>query len=142
MAIREHPGQGCVIICDYSEGFVEPEMVKRRPALVVCPKIRVRPGLCTVVALSTTPPSPVMPYHAEVKLPFSLPPPFDAETVWIKGDMVNAVGLHRVDLVGLGKDRDGRRRYLYTPVGKDILQIARHCILHGLGLSSLTKSAG
>lgn len=139
MAIREHPGQGCVVICDYTEGFAEPEMVKRRPALVICPRIRARAGLCTIVALSTTPPDPVMPYHREIKLPFSLPPPFDSETAWIKGDMVNSVGFHRIDLIRLGKDPNGRRRYLLTPVGDEILLAARRCVLHGLGLSVLTK---
>ncbi|WP_292386836.1 type II toxin-antitoxin system PemK/MazF family toxin [Mesorhizobium sp.] len=127
------------MVCDYSEGFVEPEMVKRRPALVLCPRIRARAGLCTVVALSTTPPEQTMPYHCEIELPFALPPPFDSKTVWIKGDMVNAVGFHRIDLFRLGKDAAGKRRYLMTPVGGEILLQARRCILHGLGLSMLTK---
>ena len=139
MAIRGHPGQGCIVICDYSEGFVEPEMVKRRPAIVLCPGIRARSGLCTIVALSTTPPEQKMPYHCEVKLPFNLPPPFNSETAWIKGDMVNAVGFHRLDLVRLGKDQNGKRRYLLEPVGSDILLRARQCVLHGIGLSTLTK---
>ena len=53
MAIAFHPGQGVVVICDYNQGFVAPEMVKRRPAVILCPKIGIRGGLCTVVALST-----------------------------------------------------------------------------------------
>ena len=139
MAIQNHPGQGVVVFCDYSQGFVEPEMVKRRPAIVLCPPMQDRWGLCNVVALSTTPPDPVMPYNKLVKLPFMLPPPFNSEEHWIKGDMINSVGWHRLDLVRLGKDRAGKRRYLMTPVGNDILTIARRCALHGLGLSSLTK---
>lgn len=115
-------------------------MVKRRPVLVLCPRIRARAGLCTIVALSTTKPDPVMPYHCEIELPFATPPPFDSKTMWIKGDMVNSVGFHRLDLIRLGKDPNGKRRYLLTPVGNGILLEARRCVLHGFGLSSLTKS--
>ena len=63
MAIREHPPTGSILMCDFNAGFREPEMVKRRPVVVISPKIRARPGLCTVVALSTTVPAPVMDYH-------------------------------------------------------------------------------
>lgn len=139
MTIEFHPGQGAVVICDYREGFQEPEMVKRRPAIVLCPPISARPGLCTVVALSTTPPNKVMPYHFQIKLPFYVPPPFDAEWHWVKGDMVNTVGFHRIDLLKLGKDRDGKRRYITTPIGPELLAEVQRCMLNGLGLTTLTK---
>lgn len=140
LAISEHPAQGTIIICDFNAGFKEPEMVKRRPAIVISPKISSRYGLCTVVALSTTPPDPVMPYHCEFALPVALPPPFNSNTMWIKGDMVNSVGFHRLDLIRLGKDCTGKRKYLYTPVSNEILKSVRRCVLHGMGLSALTKS--
>lgn len=141
MAIQYHPGQGAVVIVDFDQGFKTPEMVKRRPALVICPQIATRPGLCTVVALSTTAPNLVMPYHAEITLPFKLPAPYDSETMWIKGDMVNSVGFHRIDLLRLPKDKSGARRYLTTPVGPELLRTAHHCLLKSLGLASLTRTS-
>jgi len=140
MPIQYHPGQGAVVVVDFDKGFQTPEMVKRRPALVICPQIATRPGLCTVVALSTTAPYLKMAYHAEIKLPFKLPPPFDSETMWIKGDMVNTVGFHRIELIRLGKDKSGKRQYLTTPVGAELLLVAHHCLLNSLGLNALTKT--
>lgn len=141
MGIQFHPGQGVVVICDYDTGFIVPEMVKRRPAIVVCKPIEARPNLCTVIPLSTTPPDPVMPYHAEITLPFALPPPFhEAETQWVKGDMVNVVSFSRLELLRLGKDAAGKRRYLTTPVHPEILTLVQACMLEALGLGALTKS--
>jgi len=140
MGIQFHPGQGVVVICDYSSGFIVPEMVKRRPAIVICPSIKGRARLCTVVPLSTTPPDPVMDFHAEIKLPFALPPPFhESDTQWVKGDMVNAVSYDRLELLRLGKDKSGKRRYLTMPIGDDLLRIVQQCVLHSVGLSKLTK---
>jgi len=57
MAINEHPVSGTILMCNFAPGFQQPEMVKRRPVIVISPKISRRPNLCTVVALSTTAPS-------------------------------------------------------------------------------------
>lgn len=138
MAISEHPQLGTVLICDFS-GFLEPEMVKRRPVVVVSPKIRFRAGLCTVVALSTTPPDRVMPYHCQVTLDPPLPPPWRSGPLWVKGDMVYAVGYHRLDFVRMGKSRSGRQTYRYEPLPADDLSRVRQVILSGLGLASLTR---
>jgi uncharacterized protein YifN (PemK superfamily) len=94
-----------------------------------------RPGLCTVIPLSTTRPDPVQSYHAEIKLPFALPPPYDAETQWVKGDMVNTVSFDRLNLIRLGKDQFGARRYLLTPVGPALLDVVQKCMLAGVSLT-------
>ena len=52
MAIGEHPAPGTILICDFKQGFREPEMVKQRPVIVLSPKIGIRAKLCTVVALA------------------------------------------------------------------------------------------
>lgn len=135
MGIQFHPGQGVVLICDYRTGFIVPEMVKRRPVIVICKQMQGRPRLCTVVPLSTTPPEPVLDHHALITLPFALPPPFDAATQWVKGDMVNAVSFDRLDLVRLGKDRNGKRRYLLTPIGDELLATVQRCVLRGVSLT-------
>jgi mRNA interferase MazF len=139
MAIREHPALGTILMCDFGAGFAEPEMVKRRPVVVLSPKIGARPYLYTVVALSTKTPDPVMPYHCQIDLRPRLPPPLQSDGVWVKGDMVNTVGFHRLDLIRLGKERDGKRIYLYQPLSSDTLRRVRVCVLHAMGLSTLTK---
>ncbi|QJE74113.1 type II toxin-antitoxin system PemK/MazF family toxin [Aerophototrophica crusticola] len=139
MAIREHPKVGTILICDFDQGFKEPEMVKRRPVIVVSPKISTRPGLCTVVALSTTEPRPKMPFHCEIDLDPPLPPPWGDTTRWVKGDMVCAVGFHRLDFIMLGKDMKGVRQYRYETITAADLRRVRGCILNALGLGGLTK---
>jgi mRNA interferase MazF len=139
MSIREHPPIGTVMLCDFNAGFKIPEMVKRRPCVVISPKIALRPGLCTVVALSTDAPYPIMPYHCQIDLRPELPEPWKSDGVWVKGDMVNAVGFHRLDLIRLGKDFGGKRQYLLTPLSVENIKKIRHCVLTAIGLGTLTK---
>jgi len=56
-----------------------------------------------------------------------------------QGGLVNAVGFHRLDLLRLGKDTDGRRIYQTTALPRDLMRTVRRCVLHGMGLSTLTK---
>jgi mRNA interferase MazF len=135
MGVQYHPGQGAIVICDYSTGFIIPEMVKRRPVIVICKQMQGRPRLCTVVPLSTTPPDPVLRHHAEIKLPFVLPHPFTADMQWVKGDMINAVSFDRLNLIQLGKDHSGKRRYLTTRIGPELLTIVQGCVAEGLSLT-------
>ena len=139
MSIREHPILGTVLLCDYGTGFRVPEMVKRRPVVVISPKIGLRHNLCTVVALSTNAPVPVMPYHCQIDLRPRLPEPWDSDGVWVKGDMVNAVGFHRLDLIHFDKDLNGKRQYLYKPLNHENIKQIRSCILRAIGLGALTK---
>lgn len=140
MGIKEHPLQGSIVTVDYSKGgFVEPEMMKRRLAVVLTPKITSRPLLCTVVPLSLTEPDKVMPYHKQIDIPFEMPKEWGNQPRWIKGDMVNAVGFHRIDLLRLGKDNGGKRIYQMQSLPQAMLTVVRTCVLHGLGLSTLTK---
>jgi len=52
---------------------------------------------------------------------------------------VNAVGFHRLDLMRLGKDRNGKRQYLYTPLSLENITKIRSCVLKAIGLTPLTK---
>ena len=53
-----------MLVCDFSEGFKEPEMVKAKsPIIILAGSITGRQGLVAVVCLSTRKPDPVMPYH-------------------------------------------------------------------------------
>ena len=140
MPINEHPDTGTVLVCDYDQGFRAPEMVKRRLVLVLSPKISVRHGLCTVVAISSTPPTPEMPYHYKIDFDPPLPKIWGNKDRWVKGDMINAVGFHRLDLLRHGKDRNGKRIYHYDTISEQQLHHVRRSILSGLGLARLTKA--
>lgn len=137
MALRFHPEIGTIAICDFN-GFIKPEMVKRRPVVIVSPRFRNRNGLCTVVPLSTTPPNPVMAYHYKLKLDEPLPSPYNSPFHWVKGDMLATVSFNRLYLPHTGKDATGQRTYIIKVIEDIDLRNVRECILHGLGLSCLT----
>lgn len=84
MALTFHPKPGVVLVCDFA-GYVAPEMIKRRPVVVVSPAHLRRPNLLAVVPLSTTPPDPIAPYH--YRLSGNPVPGSDATEVWAKCDM-------------------------------------------------------
>jgi len=140
MAIREHPKIGTILMCDYDTGFMPPEMVKRRPVVVISPKIAARPGLCTVVPLSTTAPNPVLQFHCQIDLPDQAPDWLDRNGVWVKADMMAAVALSRLDFIRLPKRRRGKREYCFSTVSDDNIKKIRASVLAGLGLAHLTKS--
>lgn len=139
MGLRFHPPQGVIVTVDFDAGFVPPEMVKRRLCVVVSKPIQNRPNLITVVPLSLTPPTVVMPYHYMLTIPFSLPSPWGAAPRWVKGDMICAVSWARTNLLRLGRTGEGKRRYQQQVLPQAELQRVMACVLHGLGLSALTK---
>lgn len=101
---------------------------------MISPPISQLKGLITVIPLGTTEPIPWMNFQCELEIPFELAPYWGHRRGWIKGDMINAVGFHRVDLLSLGKDLTGQRVYqkeVLTAATMD--QIAR-CVLASLRL--------
>ncbi|MBM3084813.1 type II toxin-antitoxin system PemK/MazF family toxin [Chelatococcus daeguensis] len=139
MPLKFHPEPGTVLICDFDSGFREPEMVKRRPVVVISPRLKRRTGLVSVVPLSTTPPDPIEDYHCEVRMEPPLPKPFDSPTAWVKADMLYTVGFQRLELVRTGRDQYGKRKYLTPVLAPAELARIQHCVLVALGLSGLTK---
>ena len=141
MAITFHPKPGQILMCDFTTGFSAPEMVKKRPVLVLSKALRHRSGLVTVVPLSTTPPDPVCDYH--YKLPkASLPMVgnFQQKDTWVKADMICTVAFHRLDLIRLGKRKEGgKRQYFDNCLGRSQMSVIYGCVLHGLGLSSIVE---
>lgn len=134
MAINFHPDPGTILICDF-RGMEEPEMVKRRPVVVVSPKFKDRTGICTIVPLSTTPPRPVKGYHFKLQITPVLPAPFDSEWHWVKADMMYALSFKRFQLPTDGKMADGKRIYDLRTVTEEDLHQIRQCLLRGLGLT-------
>ena len=139
MAITFHPRPGQILMCDFTKGFREPEMVKVRPVVVLTPDIAGRSGLVTVVGLSSVAPKPARSFHCV--LPKSSLPmlgEFQSKETWVKGDMIYAVGFDRLDLIKIGKrGADGKRQYFKSRLGRERMREIYGCVLHGLNLPAL-----
>lgn len=138
MAIHNHPPQGSILICDF-DGFKEPEMVKKRPVVVISKPINSRPPLCTIVALSSVPPPVVLPMHCILKFDPLLPPPFDVDPSWVKGDMVYSLCFTRFDFIKTGKNAAGKRTYDYRILSPDDLDRVLKCVIAGIGIVDIKK---
>lgn len=130
--IQFQPSPGQILVCQFGIGFRAPEMVKTRPVLVISTKQSPWTKLCVVVPISSTPPNPILDHH--YLLPQGLLPRDKYKNAWIKGDMVMAVGSHRLDRIKLGN-----RSYGSPRVPPQVLEEARKCVLCAIGLKSLTK---
>jgi mRNA interferase MazF len=138
MGLQYQPEIGTIVICDF-QGFIEPEMVKRRPVVIVSPRFKHRDRLCTVVPLSTTEPDIIMPYHYKLKLDKPLPPPYNSPFHWVKGDMFATVSFDRLNLPRSHKRVEGKRQYIIRVIDDIDLRCIRECMLHAIDLSCLTK---
>lgn len=139
MALMYYPPAGEILLCDFSTGFIAPEMVKLRPVVVVSPRLRRRNELVGVVPLSTTPPPQVESYHYQLTLAQPLPKPFDNPVMWAKCDMVATVARARLDRFKAGRSgHGGARKYVVGNVSPTQLKAIRAAMLCGLGLDSLT----
>lgn len=138
MAIQFHPDPGTVLICDFA-GFRQPEMIKRRPVVVISPRFRQRDGLCTVVPLSTTKPRKVCEYHCQLDFDPVMPAPYNEPQMWVKADMICAVSFDRLSLPYIGKDQDGKRLYDIRHISDDSLKRVQVCVLNGMGMAHLTS---
>lgn len=135
MALKFHPNQGTVVLCDYRTGFVVPEMVKMRPVVILSPRFRRRQNLCTVVPLSSQEPDPIEPYHHAVRLSRKLPKPWGAPYYWAKSDMVATVAFSRLHLIGDGRDPEtGKRKYITDTVSDEDFQRIQECVRRALGV--------
>ena len=130
MAITFAPSQGMILICDYTTGFRAPEMVKARPVVVISARRRVG-AVCTVVPLSSTEPSPAMPWHH--RLSAAAYPPA-REPMWAKCDMLAAVACHRLDRVKV-RDRSGQRTYRAFEMPADDMAAILAGVKAALGLT-------
>jgi mRNA interferase MazF len=139
MALTYHPQPGEILLCNYSTGFMAPEMVKIRPVVVVSPRLRHRDNLVAVVPFSTTAPIPLEAYHCEIVLARPLSAPFDAPMMWAKCDMIATVALSRLDRFRAGRKRHSAgRMYVSGQLTPEQLSSVRKAVLCGLGLASLT----
>jgi len=137
MPLAYYPKPGEVLICDYGDKVVPPEMTKRRPVVVVTPRLRRRGELVGVIPLSTTAPAPVEDFHFRLELPQPLPAPFDNPVMWAKCDMFSVVARARLDRFKAGRAA-GRRVWVAGKISPQQLREIKAAMLRGLGLASLT----
>jgi len=134
VSLQYAPKKGMILLCDFSQGFKEPEMVKSsRPVIVLCSTGK----LATVVACSTKEPEIIKPYHYLIPRQ-SMPKTshFFGKDTWVKGDMVYTFGFHRLDLVDLGKT-NGKRNYFTQRFGSEQMANIHRCVLSGIGFDFL-----
>lgn len=124
MAIIFAPKAGMILMCDFS-GYVVPEIIKKRPVIVISPNHLKRSGLVTVVPLSTTPPNPPEGHHLEINNQLKN----DGSTHWVKCDMVATVRLTRLDRV-----KTSKRTFSTISVSKEQLKQIRECLALSLGI--------
>ncbi len=133
MTVVTHPLPGTIVRVDLSEGFKPPEMVKRRPAIILSPPIAGRRLLCSIVPLSTSQPKPVLPHHMKLSFNPLLPYPYDAPDAWVKGDIVLTVGFHRLRLL-FSRWEGGQRVYDVRVLDAATFARVQECVRCGLGL--------
>jgi len=92
------PKPNTIIMCSF-DGFIEPEMVKKRPVIVI-QKNKHNPKLVTIVPISTTEPHNISDLHVPIV------GPLDGQPAWVKCDMITTVCLDRLDRL---KIREGNR---------------------------------
>lgn len=136
MPITFYPKQGTVLICDYS-GFVAPEMIKKRPVVVVSPRLRRQQQLFTVIPLSTSKPTFIEHHHHKLNL-MSLPNGLNQKETWAKCDMIARVSGARLDRVRV-RAPNGKRIYVDHTILPEDLQAIMRGILYPLGLHHLTQ---
>jgi mRNA interferase MazF len=134
MPIKYDLKPGTLLLCDYGVAARGAEMVKRRPVVIISPRLRYRRGLATVVPLSTTPPEAPQAYHLALHLEPTLPAPFNAADMWVKADMVATVSFERLDLFRTSRRPSEHRKYLQPRLSADQLAALRRCVAHALGL--------
>jgi mRNA interferase MazF len=128
-----------ILLCDYSlGGFHPPEMVKRRPAVIISPRLPYRDGLCAVVPLSGSEPERAVPYTVRFVLQEPLPHPFPQMVWWAKCDMVATVAFGRLDLFRTARV-NGRRQYAHPKLSDEQFGALLKGVLHGLGIGHLTS---
>jgi uncharacterized protein YifN (PemK superfamily) len=133
MPITFVPQTGHVLMCDFTTGFVRPEMQKKRHCVVVSPRYRQHTGCCLVVPFSTVAPNPIEPHHyviAADKYPFFA----EGLEIWAKADMLTHAAFSRLDRVLV------QGRYTSPLLDHDDLYGIQMAVLHAVGLANLAKT--
>jgi len=124
MTTLKYVKKGMIVMCDF-KGLVVPEMVKKRPVVV----LNFSSNLVTILPCSTTEPEKIEDFH--YKLPDKSMPRismYNGKQVWVKCNMINTVGLSRISLI---KMYNGYYKDLLGP--EQMVNIVK-CLKIGIGL--------
>ncbi len=91
------PKPGTIVRCDF-KGFIIPEIIKKRPVVVIHSH-KSNSKLVTVVPISATAPSPIQFYHHELDLSIeqNIEPYLSNCKRWFKCDLVYVLSIERMD---------------------------------------------
>ena len=140
MAIKFHPQRGAMLMCDFTNAFKPPEMVKKRPVIVISPRSRRKSGLCTVVPISTKEPVLIEKHHVKIDSGYLPPSPFfqgHNNQCWVKCDMIYRVAFHRLDLIRIGKSKN--RKYYNELIPSELLACITEGVIHSIRAEYLLK---
>lgn len=115
-------------------------MIKRRPAIVISPRLPHREALCTVVPISSEPGKHEEDYIVRLEFHPPLPDPFSYSVAWAKCDMLATVSFSRLDLFHTERDQYGKRKYLHPKISAQDLSRVRAGVLFALGMGHLTSA--
>lgn len=134
MALRYPPKVGEIYMCEFPPCLSPPEMVKKRPVIIVAPPRKGGPDLVTLVPISMTDPEPVEPYHAEIPKT-DLPKPLWGKngTRWAKCDMLYTLNVSRLELARTDR-QGGVRTNVPGKLTHATLLTVRQAIAKGLGI--------
>jgi mRNA interferase MazF len=131
MPLPYHPVPGTVLVCDYSAGFLVPEMVKKRLCITISPRLRRREGLVAVVPLSQTQPHQLEAWHVPLTVDV---PHWGGERRWAACDMLATVGFHRLNQPHTRNPVTGARRHRQIELCDQLVNDLRRAVCAGLGL--------
>lgn len=121
-----HPRKGSVVMCDFS-GNIVPEIVKKRPVVVITPRLPHRERLATVVPLSTTPPEFLVDYVVKLSDYYGNDPQKPQQ--YAKCDLVCSVSFSRLDRIKIGY-----RKYISPQLSTKDLDAVLQGVKTALGL--------
>lgn len=124
--IQFHPKKGTVLMCDF-RGNEIPEIIKKRPVVIITPRLPYRENLATVVPLSTTPPLHDVPYVVKLAEYYGndqLKP-----QQYAKCDLVCSVSFKRLDRIKIGY-----RKYITPTLSDDDFKLVIQGVKKALGL--------
>ena len=108
-----HPKKGSVLICNY-KGNILPEITKKRPVVIITPKLPYREKLAMIVPLSTTPPKYNVDYVVKLRGYYGNDPKRPQQ--YAKCDLISSVSFKRLDRVKIGY-----RKYITPTLSDDDL---------------------
>ncbi len=123
--LQFHPRKGAVLMCDFT-GNIVPEIIKKRPVVVITPRLPYRTGLATVVPLSTTKPEYNVNYV--VKLNKYYGNDVNAPQQYAKCDLVCSVSFKRLDRIKVGY-----RKYMCPQMSEEDLKSVLEGVKYALG---------